>query len=152
MKRRQFIRNVSSAGVALTIVPSISVSGLGHIAPSDKLNIAAIGIGGKGSVNLRNMVGQNIVALCDVDYDYASSVFKTYPKAPKYQDFRIMLEKQKDIEAVVIATPDHTHALAAAACMEQGKHVYVQKPLTHSVWESRYLTQLGKRTDRKSVV
>ncbi len=146
MKRRQFIRNVSSAGVALTIVPSISVSGLGHIAPSDKLNIAAIGIGGKGNVNLRNMVGQNIVALCDVDYDYANSVFKTYPKAAKYQDFRIMLEKQKDIEAVIIATPDHTHALAAATCMEQGKHVYVQKPLTHSVWESRYLTQLGKRT------
>ncbi len=146
MKRRQFIRNVSSAGVALSIVPSISVSGLGHIAPSDKLNIAAIGIGGKGNVNLQNMVSQNIVALCDVDYDYASSVFKTYPKAPKYQDFRIMLEKQKDIEAVVIATPDHTHAVAAAASMELGKHVYVQKPLTHSVWESRYLTQLAKRT------
>ncbi len=146
MKRRQFIRNVSSAGVALTIVPSISVSGLGHIAPSDKLNIAAIGIGGKGAVNLRNMVGQNIVALCDVDYDYADGVFKTYPKATKYKDFRIMLEKQKDIEAVIIATPDHTHTLAAATCMEQGKNVYVQKPLTHSVWESRYLTQLGKRT------
>lgn len=146
MKRRQFIRNVGSAGVALTIVPSISVSGLGHIAPSDKLNIAAIGIGGKGNVNLRNMVGQNIVALCDVDYDYAANVFKNNPKANKYQDFRIMLEKQKDIEAVVIATPDHTHALAAAACMELGKHVYVQKPLTHTVWESRYLTQLANKT------
>jgi predicted dehydrogenase len=146
MKRRQFIKDVSSAGVALTIVPGYTVSGLGHLAPSDKLNIAAIGIGGKGNVNLRNMVGQNIVALCDVDYDYAGNVFKSYPKATKYQDFRIMLEKQRDIEAVIIATPDHTHALAAAACMELGKHVYVQKPLTHSVWESRYLTQLSKRT------
>jgi predicted dehydrogenase len=146
MKRRQFIRNVGSAGVAFTIVPGISVSGLGHIAPSDKLNIAAIGIGGKGNVNLQNMVGQNIVALCDVDYDYAGNVFKTYPMAAKYQDFRIMLEKQKDIDAVIIATPDHTHVHAAAACMELGKHVYVQKPLTHSVWESRYLTQLAKRT------
>lgn len=146
MKRRQFIRNVGSAGVALTIVPSISVSGLGHIAPSDKLNIAAIGIGGKGNVNLSNMVDQNIVALCDVDYDYASRVFKKYPEAKKYKDFRRMLEKQKDIDAVIIATPDHTHALAAATSMELGKHVYVQKPLTHSVWESRYLTQLAKRT------
>ena len=146
MKRRQFIRDVSSAGIALTVVPNITVSGLGHTAPSDKLNIAAIGIGGKGNVNLRNMVGQNIVALCDVDYDYANNVFKTYPKATKYQDFRKMLEKQKDIEAVIIATPDHTHTVAAAAAMELDKNVYVQKPLTHSVWESRYLTQLAKRT------
>jgi predicted dehydrogenase len=144
MKRRKFIRDVSSAGIALTIVPSITVSGLGHIAPSDKLNIAAIGIGGKGKVNLKNMHGQNIVALCDVDYDYANNVFETYPKATKYQDFRLMLEVQKDIDAVVIATPDHTHTVAAAAAMELGKHVYLQKPLTHSVWESRYLTQLAK--------
>ena len=144
MKRRKFIKGVSSAGIALTVVPSITVSGLGHIAPSDKLNIAAIGIGGKGKANLKNMVGQNIVALCDVDYDYANNVFETYPKAIKYQDFRKMLEEQKDIDAVVIATPDHTHTVAAAAAMQLGKHVYLQKPLTHSVWESRYLTKLAK--------
>jgi len=146
MKRRQFIKNLSTTGVALTIVPSITVSGLGHIAPSDKLNIAAIGIGGKGNTNLKNMVGQNIVALCDCDFDYADKVFKTYPKAKKYQDFRRMLEKQKDIDAVIVATPDHTHTIAAAAAMQLGKHVYVQKPLTHSVWESRFLTQLAKTT------
>lgn len=144
MKRRQFIKGVSSAGIALTVVPAVTVSGLGHIAPSDKLNIAGIGIGGKGRVNLKNMVGQNIVALCDVDYDYASTVFEAYPKAVKYQDFRKMFEAQKDIDAVVIATPDHTHTVAAAAAMELGKHVYLQKPLTHSVWESRYLTRLAR--------
>ena len=135
MKRRNFIKNVGATGLAFTVVPSFAVSGLGHTAPSDKLNIAAIGVGkgGKGKVNLKNMVGQNIVALCDVDYDYAAPVFETYPKAKKYKDFRKMLAKQKDIDAVVIATPDHTHALQAAAAMELGKHVYVQKPLTHSV-------------------
>jgi len=146
MERRKFIRDLSSCGISLTVVPGIAVSGLGHTPPSDKLNIAGIGIGGKGSVNLRNMVEQNIVALCDCDFDYANRVFDTYPKAKKYKDYRVMLEKRKDIDAVVIATPDHTHALQAAAAMELGKHVYVQKPLTHTVWESRYLTQLAKRT------
>ena len=146
MKRRDFVRNIGTSGLALTVIPSAAVSGLGHTAPSDKLNIAGIGIGGKGKVNLRNMVDQNIVALCDCDYDYADKVFKTYPKAKKYMDYREMLDKQKDIEAVVIATPDHTHALQAAAAMELGKHVYLQKPLTHSVWESRHLTELAQKT------
>jgi predicted dehydrogenase len=146
MERRKFIRDLSSCGISLSVVPGIAVSGLGHTPPSDKLNIAGIGIGGKGSVNLRNMVEQNIVALCDCDFDYAKRVFDTYPKAKKYKDYRVMLERRKDIDAVVIATPDHTHALQAAAAMELGKHVYVQKPLTHTVWESRYLTQLARRT------
>ncbi len=146
VKRRDFIRNTGAAGLAFTIVPGIAVSGLGHQAPSDTLNIAGIGIGGKGKVNLGNMVGQNIVALCDCDDDFAEPVFKEYPKAKKYRDYRRMLEKQKDIDAVVIATPDHTHAVIAAAAMELGKHVYLQKPLTHSVWESRFLTELAEKT------
>ncbi|MCP4310655.1 MAG: Gfo/Idh/MocA family oxidoreductase [Bacteroidetes bacterium] len=148
MKRRDFVRNVSASSLAFSVVPSFAVSGLGHTAPSDKLNIAGIGVGagGKGKVNLKNMVGQNIVALCDCDYAYADPVFKTYPKAKKYKDYRKMLEKQKDIDALVIATPDHTHALIAAAGMELGKNVYLQKPLTHSIWESRYLTELAGRT------
>jgi len=146
MERRKFIKNLSSSGIALTVLPSIAVSGLGHTAPSDKLNIAGIGIGGKGKVNIRNMVNQNIVALCDVDWNYAKPVFETYPKATKWKDFRKMLEKQKDIDAVVIATPDHTHTLPASAAMELGKHVYLQKPLTHSIWESRYLTGLANKT------
>jgi predicted dehydrogenase len=122
--RRKFIKKTGATGLALTLVPGFTVSGLGHTAPSDKLNIAGIGIGGKGKVNLRNMVGQNIVALCDCDYAYAGPVFSTYPKAKKYKDYRRMLEKQKGIDAVVIATPDHTHAMIAAAAMELGKHVY----------------------------
>lgn len=144
--RRNFIGTTATAVAGFSIIPSYAVAGLGHTPPSDKLNIAGIGIGGKGNVNLRNMPGQNIVALCDVDWDYADGVFKAYPKAKKWKDYREMLEKQKDIDAVMIATPDHTHTLPAAAAMELGKHVYLQKPLTHSVWESRYLTELAQKT------
>ncbi|MEX0988374.1 MAG: Gfo/Idh/MocA family oxidoreductase [Bacteroidales bacterium] len=143
MNRRNFVKNTAASGLALTVIPSFAVSGMGHIPPSDRLNIAGIGIGGKGKVNLKNMVGQNITALCDVDFDYAKPVFEAYPAAKRYQDFRKMFDEQKDIDAVVIATPDHTHTHTAAAALELGKHVYLQKPLTHSVWESRYLTKLA---------
>jgi len=146
LSRRGFIGTTATAVAGFSIVPRNAVAGLGHMPPSDKLNIAGIGIGGKGKVNLRNMPGQNIVALCDVDWDYANPVFDSYPKAKKYKDYRKMLEKQKDIDAVVIATPDHTHTVSAAAAMELGKNVYLQKPLTHTVWESRYLTKLAKKT------
>ena len=83
MKRRNFIKNMGATSLAFTVVPNLTVSGLGHTAPSDMLNIAGIGIGGKGKANLRNMVGQNIVALCDCDYTYADPVFSEYPKAKK---------------------------------------------------------------------
>lgn len=146
VSRRNFISSTAVAAAGFSIVPRHAIAGLGHVAPSDKLNIAGIGIGGKGKVNLKNMPNQNIVALCDVDWKYADPVFKTYPKAKKYKDFRRMLEKRKDIDAVVIATPDHSHTVSAAAAMQMGKHVYLQKPLTHSVWESRYLTQLATKT------
>jgi predicted dehydrogenase len=145
LSRRKFIGATTTALAGFTVIPSFAVSGLGHVAPSDKLNIAGIGIGGKGRVNLRNMPGQNMVALCDVDWDYAKPVFDTYPKAKKYKDFREMLEKQKDIEAVVIATPDHTHAIQAMMAMQLGKHVYCQKPLTHTVWEARQLTEAARK-------
>ncbi|MBA7522594.1 Inositol 2-dehydrogenase/D-chiro-inositol 3-dehydrogenase [subsurface metagenome] len=143
--RRAFIGRSAATAIGLTILPSHVISGLGHTPPSDKLNIAGIGIGGKGKVNLRNMVNQNIVALCDVDWEYAAPVFKQYPKAEKWKDYRKMLEKQKDIDACVIATPDHTHAIPAMIAMQLGKHVYVQKPLTHSVWESRQLTMAARK-------
>lgn len=145
VSRRRFLSTAAVAAAGFSIVPRNAVAGLGHLAPSDKLNIAGIGIGGKGKVNLRNMVGQNMVAMCDVDWDYADAVFKTYPNAKRYKDFREMLKKQKDIDAVVIATPDHTHAIQAMMAMEMGKHVYCQKPLTHSVWESRQLTEAAKK-------
>lgn len=145
INRRSFLGATATAFAGITVVPGHVVSGLGHIAPSDKLNIAGIGIGGKGKANLRNMVGQNIVALCDVDWNYAEGVFKTYPKAKKWKDFREMLDKHKDIDAVVVATPDHSHAVAAMAAMQLGKHVYCQKPLTHTVWEARQLTLAAKK-------
>jgi predicted dehydrogenase len=145
VSRRAFIGRASAAAAGMIILPGHVISGFGHIPPSDKLNIAGIGIGGKGKVNLDNMVGQNIVALCDVDWDYARPVFEAYPDAVKYKDFREMLEKQKDIDAVVIATPDHTHYHPAVIDIEMGKHVYVQKPLTHSIWESRELTKLARK-------
>lgn len=143
--RRTFIGTTATVFAGMTIVPSHAISGLGHVAPSDKLNIAGIGVGGKGKVNLRNMVGQNIVALCDVDWEYSRRVFKEYPKASRWTDFREMLEQQKDIDAVVIATPDHTHAIQAMMAMQLGKHVYCQKPLTHTVWEARQLTEAARK-------
>jgi len=145
ISRRTFLTSTAKAAVGLTVVPSYVISGLGHTPPSDKLNIAGIGFGGKGQDNLGNMVGQNIVALCDVDWDYASPVFKKYPKAKKWKDYREMLDKQKDIDACVIATPDHTHAIPAMIAMQSGKHVYVQKPLTHSIWESRQLKKAAEK-------
>ena len=139
--------SASAAGL-FDIVPSNTVSGLGHIAPSDKLNIAGIGIGkgGKGRVNLNNMKSENIVALCDIDWDISKETFDTYPNAKKYYDYRKMLDEMgKSIDAAVIATPDHTHAVIAMAAMQSGKHVYVQKPLTHSVYESRTLLEASRR-------
>ncbi|GAB1454352.1 Gfo/Idh/MocA family oxidoreductase [Draconibacterium sp.] len=144
--RRHFIGATATAVAGFTVVPHHAVAGLGHIPPSDKLNIAGIGIGGKGKVNLKNMPGQNIVALCDVDWDYAKPVAKTYSKAKEYDDYRKMFDKMhKDIDAVMIATPDHTHAIIAMTAMQLGKHVYCQKPLTHTVWESRQLTEAAKK-------
>jgi len=143
ISRREFLGNTAVAAAAFTIVPSRVVSGLGYKAPSDKLNIAAIGIGGMGASNLNNLKSENIVALCDVDWSYSANVFKTYPGAKKYWDWRLMFDEMKDaFDAVVVATADHTHAITAATAMTMGKHVYVQKPLTHSVYESRLLTKL----------
>jgi predicted dehydrogenase len=145
ISRRRFIGNVATATAGLTILPSFMVSGLGHIPPSDKLNIAGVGIGGVGGTNIRNLSSQNIVALCDVDWDYAAGTFKKYPEAKKYKDYRKMFDEVgNSIDAVVVATPDHTHAIVAAAAIRMGKHVYVQKPLTHTVYESRLLTDLAR--------
>jgi predicted dehydrogenase len=146
MSRRTFIGNTAKAAALFSIVPSHAVSGLGHRAPSDKLNIAGIGVGGVGRRNLMMMNTENIVALCDVDWKYASKCFETFPGAKKYWDWRVMFDEMKDsIDAVVIATADHTHAITAAHAITLGKHVYLQKPLTHSVYESRLLTRLAEK-------
>ncbi|MCE1199042.1 MAG: Gfo/Idh/MocA family oxidoreductase [Marinilabiliales bacterium] len=145
ISRRKFI-GTSAAASALTIVPGHVISGQGFTAPSDKLNIAGIGVGGKGQVNLRNMNSQNIVALCDIDWNYADKTFKQYPGAKKFKDYRVMFsEVANEIDAVMIATPDHTHAVCALAAMQLGKHVYVQKPLTHTVYESRALLGASRK-------
>ncbi|MDR1337022.1 MAG: Gfo/Idh/MocA family oxidoreductase, partial [Tannerella sp.] len=121
VSRRQFIKTSAAAAGMFFIVPGRVVSGLGHTAPSDRLNIAGIGIGGKGSVNLRNMSAENIVALCDIDWQYAKGCFDAYPNAKRYVDFRRMLDEAgRDIDAVVIATPDHTHAICALSAMQLG--------------------------------
>ncbi len=147
VSRRAFLGTTAVAAAGLTIVPSRAVSGLGHIAPSDKLNIAVVGIGGMGNSNLKAVKPtENIVALCDVDWKYAMPVFEANPDAKRFKDWRKMYDEMgKSIDAVIVATSDHCHAIVAANGMVQGKHVYVQKPLTHTVYESRLLTKLAAK-------
>src|SRR3954467_3297454 len=194
VSRRQFIETAAIAGAGLTIVPR-HVLGMGYTAPSDLLNIATVGIGGMGHNNTMAVGSQNIVAICDVDWDYAQKSIDNYSrqleqrrnpqqndrrqnggqreqgpvdparapvpietmerivdqtaKAKRYTDYREMLAQQKDIDAVIVATPDHMHAPIALAAMDLGKHVYVQKPLCWSVEEARVLARKAK--DRKVV-
>ena len=130
LSRRNFLATTAGAAAAITILPSNVVSGLGHKAPSDKLNIAAVGIGGMGHSNLNALKSENIVALCDVDWAYAAGAFKDFEGAKKYWDWRKMYdEMNSSIDAVVVATADHSHALVSANAMQLGKHVYCQKPL-----------------------
>ena len=126
---------------AVSLVPRHVLGGPRQKAPSEKLNIAGIGVGGMGASNLHACADENIVALCDVDATYAAKTFATYPKAKVYRDFREMLDQQKDLEAVIVATPDHSHAYIALAAIKAGKHVYVQKPLSYTVQEARLLTE-----------
>ena len=147
--RRSFLQRSAAAAAAFSIVPgTILGKSHGYVAPSDKLNIAGVGIGGMGNANLKNMEKtDNIVALCDIDWKYAKPVFDRHPNAKKYWDYRKMLDEMgKSIDAVLIATADHTHAMITADAMTMGKHVYTQKPLTHSVYESRLLTKLAAST------
>ena len=146
--RRVFLGTAAAAAAAaaVTIVPR-HVLGQGQKPPSEKLNIAGVGVGGMGSHNLAQCAAtENIVALCDIDQqNFAAHTFKKYPGAKAYQDFRVMVETQKDIDAVIVATPDHTHAIVALTMMQHGKHVYVQKPLAHSVWEARLMTEAARK-------
>jgi predicted dehydrogenase len=144
ISRREFMSGAAAAVASFTIVPRHVLGGTGHTPPSEKLNIAGVGVGGMGKSNLERLESENIVALCDVDEEYAGKVFDLYPQAKKYRDFRRMLEKQKDIDAVVVATPDHTHTVVSMMAMKMGKHVYVQKPLTYSVYEARLLTEAAR--------
>ena len=149
ISRRSFLQRGAAAAAAFSIVPgSVLGKSHGYVAPTDKLNIAAVGIGGMGNSNLKNMEKtDNIVALCDVDWKYAKPVFERLKGAKKYWDYRKMYDEMgKSIDGVLVATADHTHAIITADAMTLGKHVYVQKPLTHSVYESRLLTKLAAST------
>ena len=201
ISRRDFVKSAAIAGAGLTIVPR-RVLGKGFTAPSDTMNVAAVGVGGQGRSDLVNLSTQNIVSLCDVDWDYANRGFESLgkdietqqkrlkdavvefrppasargeeqplqtrpmtaiersktsaqidamqrlkdklPGAKRYEDYREMLDRQKDIDGVIVATPDHMHATIALAAMDLGKHVYVQKPLCWSVAEARALAKKAK--------
>jgi predicted dehydrogenase len=147
-KRREFLRNGGLAAAGFFIVPR-HVLGRGYTAPSDRLNLAAIGAGGKGTSDIFNASAtgtNNVVALSDVDWGQCKTSIDRFPNARKYHDFRVMLDEMgKDIDAVTISTPDHFHAYAAMTCMQMGKHVYVQKPLTHNIAEARMLTETARK-------
>ena len=141
--RRHFL-TAAAAAATVAILPRHVLGGPGNAAPSDKLNIAGVGVGGMGNSNLKKCSGENIVALCDVDPNLAARTFKEYPQAKVYGDYRVMLEKQKDFDAVIVATPDHSHAVIAMAMIKAGKHVYVQKPMSHSIHEARTLAEAAR--------
>ena len=126
------------------IVPRRVLGGRGYVPPSEKLNIAGIGVGGQGGGDIDGVSSQSIVALCDVDERRAADTFKRFPEARQYRDFRVMLDREKGIDAVTVSTPDHVHAAAASAAIARGKHVFVQKPLTHSIYEARRLTEMAR--------
>ena len=142
LNRRSFLQRTAIAGSSYLFLTSAKTA-LTYAA-NDKLNIAGIGVGGQGRGNMDALAGtgQNIVALCDVDQARAGDVYKKYPQAKAFTDFRRMLdEMDKSIDAVMVATPDHTHAVSAVASMKQGKHVYCEKPLTRTVYEARVMRE-----------
>ncbi|UCF36734.1 MAG: Gfo/Idh/MocA family oxidoreductase [Acidobacteriota bacterium] len=145
INRREFVGGAAAAS-GLTIVPANVLGRGSQVSPSDKLNIAAIGAGGRAIDNLKGVESQNIVALCDVDRERAEGAFLRYPKAVLYKDFRVMLEKEKGIDAIVVSTPDHTHAVASIAAMRLGKHVYCEKPLSRTVFESRMMAKVAQES------
>ncbi len=144
VSRRKFLGSAAASAALFTIVPRHILGGAGHTAPSDKLNIACIGVGGKGTSDVNAVSGENLIALCDVHEGHAAGTFKRYPDAKKYNDFRKMLEENPEIDAVTVSTPDHTHAVAAMMAIKMGKHVYCQKPLTHTVFEARALAEAAR--------
>ena len=147
--RRNFIKKSSAVGAGIFIVPRNVLGGAGYTSPSDQLNLAAIGSGGKGISDIANASvngRERVAALCDVDFSgSASRSVKRFPNAKLYADFREMLDNEKDIDAVTISTPDHVHGPAAVYAMERDKHVYVQKPITHNIREARILTELARK-------
>jgi predicted dehydrogenase len=145
ISRRNFISTAATASSILVLPRHVLGIG-GTPGANSKINVAGVGIGGMGGGNLRNIknLGDPVIALCDVDTDYSKRTRQNFPQAKFYQDYREMLAQEKDIDAVLVGTPDHTHAVIAAAAMKAGKHVFVQKPLCHDIYECRELTRIAK--------
>ena len=147
--RRDFIKKASLASIGISIVPRHVLGGVGFTAPSDKLLIAGIGVGGKGESDIKSFADSgkaDIAFLCDVDDRRAANSRARFPKAKYYKDWRELLDKEeKNFDAVSIATPDHNHAAPAIAAMKSGKHIYLQKPLTHDIYEARQLTKAAEK-------
>ncbi len=149
ISRRKFITQAATAATAFTILPRFVLGGKGFTAPSDTLYIAGIGVGGKGTSDLTGFAKNpkaKIAFLCDVDDRQAAQSVKNFPDAKYYKSFRELLDKEeKNIDAVSVSTPDHNHGVVAMAAMTRKKHVYVQKPLTHDIYEARMLTEAAKK-------
>jgi predicted dehydrogenase len=147
--RREFLKTSTIAAASFMIVPRFVLGGKGYIAPSDRLIIAGVGAGGKGQSDIANFYKSGkaeIGFLCDVDDRRSAASRAKFPKAKYYKDWREMYDKEsKNFDAVSVSTPDHNHALIAYHAMQLGKHVYVQKPLTHDIWEARLLTEAAKK-------
>ena len=144
LNRRDFLRNAALSGAGLIILSDSRL--VRDTRANERLNVAGIGIGGRGAANVNGVgASENIVALCDVDEKHAAQTFEKYPNAKRYKDFRRMLdEMQNKIDAVVVGTPDHTHAVAGVMAMKLGKHCYCEKPLTHSVYEARVMADIAR--------
>jgi len=161
--RREFLQGTAGTVAAFTIVPSFVLGGKTGAAPSDKLNIAIIGVGGRGDASVNGCRSENIVALCDVDTSRMAKACREHPGARAYQDYRKMLDEMDNrLDAVAVCTPDHTHAVPAMDAIRRGKHVYCEKPLAHSIYEIRELmkaahkykvvTQLGNQGHSSSSI
>lgn len=144
--RREFIQQSTAAGAALWLAGE-SQGRAKTLSPNEKLNIGVIGVANQGGYDLSNVRGENIVALCDIDDNYLAAAAKSLPGAVTYNDFRLMLERN-DLDAVVIAIPDHMHAPVTLAALESGRHVYCEKPLAHTVWEVRQVRETAHRLKR----
>jgi len=144
--RRQLLASSAAAGICFSIVPRHVLGGAGQTPPSDKLNIGCVGIGGQGggvTRDLATLANVNIAALCDVDEKYAARIVNAYPGRPFYTNYRVMLEKEKGLDAVMVATPDHWHAPISIAAMRLGKHIYCEKPLAHTIEEARLMGKVA---------
>ena len=149
LSRRSFLKVGAAAAAGLAVPGSLMARSKKKEAPKPlerKLKILGVGVGGRGAAVLKGLETEEIIGLCDVDWKYAAKVFERYPNAKKYNDYRVMFAELLDeADAVMVATADHTHAIIAAEAIAAGKHVYVEKPLTHTVYESRLLTKLAAK-------